>query len=1550
MCRKAGACFYRECITGGKCFPYLCVSGHWFSYTCVTNSRFVMPVDPQVLQELIKKYGVDKIRSVKDSIASRRQQKMFDRVSEKIANQRLPGEIKDEPLVPMEQEIMSYTDAGDPMQMYEAGQMIASGDILPGVGMMALTLAPNALAKPISNAVSRAARNKVAVRNLDLARRAEAGDADAIRQFASENGLYRFRDNATGETVFAMSRDGVLRDGDFYRIRNGQLVPDNGVQVAGSASPGVGGFYQSPNFWRSAENPSSPYTIADRSRYPHLLEEDLESIARTAEEQGLSRSQFENYLADSEAGSLAVAEEMAARNARTVERIAHSSDADSGVVRQSRATAPNVDSASEAFDWDAFEGLGNDLGLEPVSAEASATLNSMADAARSSSPEGIISRTAEDIEARMPQTPQVSELPVHSAEQLSTLRARRMGFYDSDGNAMELTPGTDFSGLSDSQLRALAWYDLDALNAGFRPGDPDYIDTNSITDAINSRRAARRAEHEQYYSDYLRGLDDQTFLNVGDFIPQAVRSGAPLSDPNIGVRYSDPNHFNARDYFRNLSRQEADRRFGTVPNSTVRLNPNIDISSLSQADASAVLSHIGNLRATYGADPLFRLGFKYEDFDPLRARLSRIAQTGVDPYADWSRLLASGDASGVIADAESVFGDEWPLRLTQFMETSGVSPSGRSALNAAARTKGSSASVGRAGERVLRDYFDDLSEFYEGKAGYLGSSKAYTPAVKETMDPLTESYLRGVGDQLNVTYPGLGIDFSEIGTPESLIPIQKAVRDNGLVPLSRPLPLDVEHMLYQASGDPALKKDAARKAMSFLQEQPSGTANFEFNTSTDSTPMRPRAAAANYGTSSGQVTVDFLRDGAGNYDYRHVNDMGESLLTFDADGTPVVSGPLRGMIRRYVDSGFTPEAYKFTPEELQALRLDPTGASAPEAFARWNKLAEITDNAVLGKMINAQQILEESMRASGVPGTENFVVPKAQRLYPYSNSFYSTTGIVPFTDRYHPSYFYPKMSILKHKYGGFLGGYSGGGSIHIKPENRGKFTALLKRTGKTASWYKAHGTPAQKKMAVFALNARKWKHGDGGLLRNYFEDGGPDGSGYPEWRNGEIRQGKPFNAIDRYLSDHPMLGHRLRKAKTLLLDAARVYPYTSFATDIYDSYVGPQDESDRLTTPLGVLGRGADIVLNTVGQFGETEPNMKKVFGRSFLGRIISAPDFIDDSMKFIRDFAEPVTSFEDGGFLQQYPDGGRIKGKRNGKFYVTELNDRREKKFQDWYANAAATLGLDPNPDAYEHAYDYRGYWLNNRDADVSSPGFHFPDTWKQPHHPTFSDESIYAKGHEGVGHWEGERFVPGPFNNIMRATEPSVTVSEEAPVTYGSNYTPSDNILQYIKDIEAFRDQWYQDGNGVWTVGYGFTGDDVRRRYPNGMTRAEADQYFADTVSRRIPMFVGATPNFDRLNQNQRDALFSYYYNIGHGGYTRKSPAMQEALKNFDLDTVVSNIDFGYNDKKNRGLRKRRDYERKLFGTPMDYGGILNRLRNVYGDNESVKAAILRAKNVKK
>ena len=66
------------------------------------------------------------------------------------------------------------------------------------------------------------------------------------------------------------------------------------------------------------------------------------------------------------------------------------------------------------------------------------------------------------------------------------------------------------------------------------------------------------------------------------------------------------------------------------------------------------------------------------------------------------------------------------------------------------------------------------------------------------------------------------------------------------------------------------------------------------------------------------------------------------------------------------------------------------------------------------------------------------------------------------------------VSAAQKAFGGNL--FGEGGTIHIKKKNRGKFTALKKRTGHSASWFKAHGTPAQKKMATFALNARKWHH------------------------------------------------------------------------------------------------------------------------------------------------------------------------------------------------------------------------------------------------------------------------------------------------------------------------------------------------------------------------------------------------------------------------------------------------------------------------------------------
>ena len=72
--------------------------------------------------------------------------------------------------------------------------------------------------------------------------------------------------------------------------------------------------------------------------------------------------------------------------------------------------------------------------------------------------------------------------------------------------------------------------------------------------------------------------------------------------------------------------------------------------------------------------------------------------------------------------------------------------------------------------------------------------------------------------------------------------------------------------------------------------------------------------------------------------------------------------------------------------------------------------------------------------------------------------------------------------------GGFLNQYANGGSIHIKPENRGKFNATKKRTGKTTEELTHSKNPLTRKRAIFAQNFGKKKHSLGGYLEGQTYD------------------------------------------------------------------------------------------------------------------------------------------------------------------------------------------------------------------------------------------------------------------------------------------------------------------------------------------------------------------------------------------------------------------------------------------------------------------------------
>lgn len=61
------------------------------------------------------------------------------------------------------------------------------------------------------------------------------------------------------------------------------------------------------------------------------------------------------------------------------------------------------------------------------------------------------------------------------------------------------------------------------------------------------------------------------------------------------------------------------------------------------------------------------------------------------------------------------------------------------------------------------------------------------------------------------------------------------------------------------------------------------------------------------------------------------------------------------------------------------------------------------------------------------------------------------------------------------------------GGIYIKPENKGKFTATKKKTGKSTEELTHSKNPITKKRAVFAQNAKKWKHEKGGNIESIFD-------------------------------------------------------------------------------------------------------------------------------------------------------------------------------------------------------------------------------------------------------------------------------------------------------------------------------------------------------------------------------------------------------------------------------------------------------------------------------
>ena len=141
------------------------------------------------------------------------------------------------------------------------------------------------------------------------------------------------------------------------------------------------------------------------------------------------------------------------------------------------------------------------------------------------------------------------------------------------------------------------------------------------------------------------------------------------------------------------------------------------------------------------------------------------------------------------------------------------------------------------------------------------------------------------------------------------------------------------------------------------------------------------------------------------------------------------------------------------------------------------------------------------------------------------------------------------------------------------------------------------------------------------------------------------------------------------------------------------------------------------------------------------------------------------------------------------------------------------------------------------------------------------------------------------------------------------------SNKGVDLICELEGKRLAAYDDGVGVWTIGFGTI------KYPNGVrvkkgdtcTLEQAKEYmrhdlieFEHTVNSSVKV---------PLNQNQFDALVSLAYNIGSNAF--KSSTLVKKLNTGDYQGAADQFDVWVNagGKRIQGLVNRRDREKLLF-----------------------------------
>lgn len=134
------------------------------------------------------------------------------------------------------------------------------------------------------------------------------------------------------------------------------------------------------------------------------------------------------------------------------------------------------------------------------------------------------------------------------------------------------------------------------------------------------------------------------------------------------------------------------------------------------------------------------------------------------------------------------------------------------------------------------------------------------------------------------------------------------------------------------------------------------------------------------------------------------------------------------------------------------------------------------------------------------------------------------------------------------------------------------------------------------------------------------------------------------------------------------------------------------------------------------------------------------------------------------------------------------------------------------------------------------------------------------------------------------------------------------STNGINLIKEFEGLYLNAYKCPAGVWTIGYGHTGN---VKQGTTINKKEAEVLLLNDLQ-EFENAVNKLPY--KLNQNQFDALVSFSFNCGTGNLKKLTNNNKRTLNEISNALLLYNK---ANGKELTGLTRRRKAEQKLFNT---------------------------------